>query len=268
MEIIQTLMHPHAWMAFFTLIFFEIMLNIDNMVFLSVTMSKLPQNMQRKGRVTGLLLGMLVHIGLLFGIAFLMKLSKPIFDFRTSWLSGSVSGESLIVFLGGLFLLYKSVSGIHQNLEKEKRHTVTKSKATGFWSIVGQFLLLNIIFSLDSVLTDVGVVSFKEFGYAGGMAIMILGVVAASLLLLLFSGPITKFIEENSTIQMLAMSFLILIGGTLIVEAAQLSHIVVWGKEVNEIPRGYVYFAIIFALFVEILNMQAGKRRKKRTKHP
>lgn len=267
MEIVQMLTHPHVWVAFFTLIFFEIMLNLDNMVFLSVMMSKLPQNLQRRGRITGLFLGMLLHIAMLFGIAFLMKLSKPMFDFRTSWLSGSVSGESLIILLGGLFLLYKSVSGIHQSLEKNKSRSAVKSRATGFWSIVGQFLLLNIIFSLDSVLTDVGIVSFKEFGYAGGMGIMISGVVVSSLLLLLFSGPITKFIDNNPTIQMLAMSFLILIGGMLIMEAAQLSHIVIWGKEVSEIPRGYVYFAIIFSLFVEILNMQAGKRRKRRAKH-
>ncbi len=258
MEILETFLLPGAWIALLTLAFLEIVLGIDNIVFLSIMSSKLQPKDQPKARTIGLLLAMIFRILLLFCISWLMKLTKPIFSFDTTWFDGSISGQSIIVGVGGLFLLYKSVTEIHHKLEGES--DTVKSKSSSFVGVIVQIVALDIVFSFDSVLTAVGLVSFNEFGYAGAMAIMVTAVVIAVLVMLLFSGPVSKFVNEHPTIQMLGLSFLILIGVMLIVEAAHLSHISVFGSVVGEIPKGYIYFAIAFSLLVEFLNMKLRKR--------
>lgn len=262
-EIFQTFLLPSAWIALLTLTFLEVVLGIDNIVFLSIMSSKLPPKQQPHARTTGLLLAMGARIALLFGISLLMQLTKPLFSFSTSWISASVSGQSIIIFLGGLFLLYKSVTEVHHKLEDAGTTTKVKSAHAGFWSIIAQIVVLDIIFSFDSVLTAVGMVSFNDYGYAGAMAIMVTAVIIAVMMMMFFSGPISKFVNNHPTVQMLALSFLILIGVMLLVEAAHLSHLNVLGNEVNEIPKGYIYFAIAFSLGVEVLNMRVLKKSKK-----
>lgn len=262
MEILETLLLPSAWIALLTLAFLEIVLGIDNIVFLSIVSSKLPQEQQPKARTVGLLLAMLFRIGLLFGISWLMKLTAPIITFDTDWIDGSISGQSIIIFVGGLFLLYKSVTEIHHKLEDAPSETTQAKSKNQFWGVIIQIVALDIVFSFDSVLTAVGLVSFNEFGYGGAMLIMVTAVVIAVLIMLIFSNPVSKFVNEHPTIQMLGLSFLILIGVMLLVEAAHLSHLTIWGNTVGEIPKGYIYFAIAFSLLVEILNMKLRKKSK------
>lgn len=259
MEILDTFLLPSAWIALLTLSFLEIVLGIDNIVFLSIISSKLPAKEQPKARTVGLILAMLFRIGLLFCISLLMKLTQPIISFDTTWFDGSISGQSIIIMVGGLFLLYKSVTEIHHKLEGESETVHGKSK-TSFAGVIAQIVALDIVFSFDSVLTAVGLVSFNEFGYGGAMAIMVTAVVLAVMVMLLFSGPVSKFVNEHPTIQMLGLSFLILIGVMLIVEAAHLSQISIFGSIVGEIPKGYIYFAIAFSLLVEFLNMKLRKK--------
>jgi len=263
MEILQTFLLPSAWLALLTLTFLEIVLGIDNIVFLSIMTSKLPANQQAKGRFIGLSLAMLARISLLFCISLLMRLTQPLFSFHYSWMQGSVTGQSLIILLGGIFLLYKSVTEIHHKLEiADDEQINTNTKSNKFWSIILQVVALDIIFSFDSVLTAIGMVSFNDFGYGGAMTIMITAIVVAVSIMLFFSGPISNFVNSHPTIQMLALSFLILIGVTLLIDAAHLAHLNILGTEVNEIPKGYIYFAIAFSLLVEILNMKLSKKKK------
>lgn len=260
MEILETFLLPSAWIALLTLAFLEIVLGIDNIVFLSIISSKLPQEEQPKARTVGLILAMLFRILLLFCISWLMKLTEPIFSFDTRWFDGSISGQSIIIGVGGLFLLYKSVTEIHHKLEGEAETVQGKSK-TNFWGVIVQIVALDIVFSFDSVLTAVGLVSFNEFGYVGAMTIMVTAVVLAVMVMLVFSGPVSKFVNQHPTIQMLGLSFLILIAVMLLVEAAHLSQISIFGTVVGEIPKGYIYFAIAFSLLVEFLNMKLRKRK-------
>lgn len=261
MEILETFLLPSAWIALLTLAFLEIVLGVDNIVFLSIMSSKLPEEQQPKARSIGLVCAMVFRILLLFCISWLMQLTKPIFNFDTSWLDGAVSGQSLIIFVGGLFLLYKSVTEIHHKLEGLENNEKS-AKKTGLWSVVIQIIALDIVFSFDSVLTAVGLVSFAEFGYTGAMTIMVTAVVISVMIMLLFSGPVSKFVNEHPTIQILGLSFLILIGVMLLVEAAHLSQISILGTTVGEIPKGYIYFAIAFSLLVEFFNMKMRKRSK------
>jgi predicted tellurium resistance membrane protein TerC len=259
MEIIETFLLPSAWIALLTLSFLEIVLGIDNIVFLSIVSAKLPAKDQPKARMGGLALAMLFRIALLFCISWLMKLTQPIVGFDTKWFDGSISGQSIIVFVGGLFLLYKSVTEIHHKLEGTDESVNTGSK-NSFIKVIIMIGALDIVFSFDSVLTAIGLVSFNEFGYAGAMAIMVTAVILAVLVMMLFSGPVSKFVNDHPTIQILGLSFLILIGVMLIVEAAHLSHLSVFGTIVGEIPKGYIYFAIAFSLLVEFLNMKLKKK--------
>lgn len=260
MEIFEILLQPSAWIALLTLTFLEIVLGIDNIVFLSIMSSKLPQEKQAKARTIGLLGAMVFRILLLFSVSWLMKLTRPIMSFDTTFLDGAISGQSLIIFIGGLFLLYKSVTEIHHKLEGSETHV--EAKKTSMVSVVIQIIALDIVFSLDSVLTAVGLVSFNEFGYIGAMTIMVTAVIVSIIIMLLFSGPVSKFVNEHPTIQILGLSFLILIGVMLLVEAAHVSQISILGSIVGEIPKGYIYFAIFFSLLVEFINMKMRKNSK------
>ncbi|MCD8043760.1 MAG: TerC family protein [Tannerellaceae bacterium] len=261
MEIIQTFLSPSAWLALLTLTFLEIVMGIDNVVFLSIMTSKLPRKQQPHARTVGLLLAMLARIGLLFGISLLMQLTHPLFSFDTSWIGGAVTGQSIIILAGGIFLLYKSISEIHNKLEGEPDSS-SKFQAGSFWKVIFIVVALDIVFSFDSVLTAVGMVSFRDFGYGGAMAIMVTAIVLSVMMMLGFAGPISRFVNTHPTIQMLALSFLILISLMLILEAAYLAELTFWGHTVQEIPKGYIYFAIAFSLLVEVLNMRLRKKRK------
>ncbi|MDR3350809.1 MAG: TerC family protein [Prevotellaceae bacterium] len=261
MDILQTFLMPGAWLALLTLVLLETVLGIDNIVFLSIMTSKLPARRQPKARRIGMGLAMLARILLLFGISLLMRLTQPLWTVETNWLYLSVTGQSIILLLGGLFLLYKSVTEIHHKIEGAAAQAPAKRR--GFILIIVQIVLLDIVFSLDSVLTAVGMVSFTEFGEKGALAIMVLAIVVAVAVMLFFAGPVSRFVNRHPSIQMLALSFLILIGVTLIIEAGGLSHFRFFGKEVSEVPKGYIYFAIAFSLLLEVLNMRLQKKVKR-----
>ncbi|MDR1373202.1 MAG: TerC family protein [Dysgonamonadaceae bacterium] len=258
-EIINTLLMPSAWLALLTLVFLEIVLGIDNIMFLSIITSKLPAHQQKKGRFIGLGLAMFARILLLFSISLLMKLTTPLFGINLVWIECNVTGQSLIILAGGLFLLYKSISEIHDKLE-EKEHTIRTSRKNTFSMIIIQIVLLDIVFSLDSVLTAVGMVSINDYGQIGAMTIMSLAIVAAIVVMMAFSGAVSRFVNEHPSIQMLALSFLILISVTLLIEAGNLSHLVIFERRIEEVPKGYIYFAIGFSLLVETLNIKQSKK--------
>jgi len=261
-EIFHTLTLPSAWLALLTLVFLEIILGIDNIMFLSIMTNKLPAHQQRSGRLIGLGLAMIARILLLFGISLLMRLTTPLWTFDLDWIECSITGQSVIILIGGIFLLYKSVSEIHDKLEN-REHTVHTSTKGSFAIIITEIVALDIVFSLDSVLTAVGMVSANDYGQVGSMTIMSLAIVAAIVVMMAFSGAVSKFVNDHPTIQMLALSFLILISVTLLIEAGHLSHLVIFEHRIEEVPKGYIYFAIGFSLLVETLNIKQSKRLKK-----
>jgi predicted tellurium resistance membrane protein TerC len=261
----EVLFTTDALIALLTLTFLEIILGIDNIVFLSIVSGKLREEDQPKARRIGLLLAMIFRIILLFGITWVMSLKESFFDFDLGFFSGGISGQSLIIFGGGLFLLYKSVSEIHHKLEGEDDATSGKA-SNNLSSAIIQIALLNIVFSFDSILTAIGLVSSAEppkgFGPAGAIEIMILAIVISIVVMLAFAGPVSKFVNEHPTIQILGLSFLILIGVMLLAEGSHLAHFRFGNDvEVSSIPKGYLYFSIFFSLFVEFLNLKMKKTR-------
>lgn len=262
---IELLSNPNAWIALLTLTFLEIVLGIDNIVFLSIVSGKLKEEDQPKARRIGLILAMLFRVILLFGITWVMQLNQSFYDFDFGYFSGGLSGQSLIIFAGGIFLLYKSVSEIHHKLEGEEEATSGKA-SNGLFNAIIQIALLNIVFSFDSILTAIGLVSSAEpptgFGYNGALLIMILAIVISIIIMLVFAGPVSKFVNQHPTIQILGLSFLILIGVMLLAEGSHLADIKFGEMEVHSIPKGYLYFAIFFSLFVEFLNLKMKKNAK------
>lgn len=259
------LFNPDAWIALLTLTFLEIILGIDNIVFLSIVSGKLKAEDQPKARRIGLLLAMAFRIVLLFGITWVMGLKESFFDFDLGFFSGGLSGQSLIIFGGGLFLLYKSVTEIHHKLEGEEESEKGKSSNSLSAAIV-QIALLNIVFSFDSILTAIGLVNSSEppvgFGPAGAIEIMIMAIIISIIVMLAFAGPVSKFVNEHPTIQILGLSFLILIGVMLLAEGSHLANFRFGNDvEVHSIPKGYLYFAIFFSLFVEFLNLKMKKAK-------
>ncbi|MES2411449.1 MAG: TerC family protein [Bacteroidota bacterium] len=264
MEILFT---PNALMALLTLTFLEIILGIDNIVFLSIVSGKLKAEDQPKARRIGLLLAMLFRIILLFGITWVMGLKEVLFHIDLGFFEAGITGQSLIIFGGGLFLLYKSVSEIHHKMEGEE-DSVGGKASSSLSSAIIQIALLNIVFSFDSILTAIGMVSNAEpaqggFGHNGALIIMILAVVISIVIMMIFAGPVSKFVNEHPTIQILGLSFLILIGVMLIAEGSHLAHFKFGNDvEIGTIPKGYLYFSIFFSLFVEFLNLRMKKNRK------
>jgi len=230
-------MDPHAWVGFATLLALEIVLGIDNVVFISILAGKLPASQQAKARFLGLGLAMLMRIALLFSIAWVIRLTAPLFTIFNQ----EISGRDLILIGGGFFLIAKSTHEIHQKLEGEEGRSSSYVPPT-FASVIVQILLLDIVFSLDSVITAVGMVN--------QIGIMVAAVVIAVIFMMAFAGPISDFVERHPTVKMLALSFLLLIGMTLIAEGWDL-----------HIPRGYVYTAMAFSVFVELLNLRAKKAK-------
>jgi predicted tellurium resistance membrane protein TerC len=235
--VIELLSDPAVWISFLTLSLLEVVLGIDNIIFLSILVSKLPPELQQRGRVLGLAFAMITRIGLLFSITWLTRLTKPLFTLFTE----EFSGRDLILFAGGLFLLVKSVTEIHGALEGAEdtgsRNVKLRSRITG---VVIQIGLIDIVFSLDSVFTAVGLAKHVE--------IMVAAIVVAVLVMMFLARPINEFIDRHPTIKMLALSFLILIGLALVAESFDF-----------EIPKGYLYFAMAFSVGVEMINIRLRK---------
>lgn len=248
-----------VWMSLLTLTFLEIVLGIDNIIFISIASGKLPEEEQPKATNIGLILAMVLRIVLLFGVSILVAMEEPWFEIQTSWMKGAFSGQSIILIIGGLFLLYKSTTEIRHKLEEEDPHDPTPKGKASLTNVIIQITLINIVFSFDSILTAVGMTN----GVSGALIIMIIAVVVSVLIMMLFANPVALFVNKNPTIQMLGMAFLILIGFMLIAEGAHLAHFSIAGSEVGTIPKGYLYFAITFSLFVEFLNMRLRADRKK-----
>lgn len=262
----EVLFTANGLIALLTLTFLEIILGIDNIVFLSIVSGKLKEEDQPKARRIGLLLAMAFRIVLLFGITWVLSLQDTLFSIDFSVFSAHVTGQSIIIFAGGLFLLYKSVNEIHHKLEGEEESEKGKAGNTLTAAIV-QIAVLNLVFSFDSILTAVGLVSMKSaaeggFGYAGALEIMILAIIISIIIMMIFAGPVSKFVNEHPTIQILGLSFLILIGVMLLAEGSHLAHFRFGNDvEVSSIPKGYLYFSIFFSLFVEFLNLRMKKTR-------
>ena len=229
---------PQIWIAFITLTVLELVLGIDNVIFISILSGRLPAAQQPRARLIGLSLALIMRVILLFSLTWVMTLTQPIFTL----LRQEVSGRDLILLIGGLFLIAKSTHEIHGSLEGEEGGGSRKAYA-GFTAVIIQIMLLDIVFSLDSVITAVGMVS--------NIWIMISAVVVSIIAMMLFAGSIGAFVQRHPTIKMLALAFLLLIGVTLIVE----------GLHVH-VPKGYIYFAMAFSVFVEFLNMRLRKRSK------
>jgi predicted tellurium resistance membrane protein TerC len=223
---------PETWIAFITLVALELVLGVDNVIFISILASKLPQEQQVSARRTGIMLAVITRILLLLSLSWIIGLTQPLFTVA----GFEISGRDLVLIAGGLFLLWKSVTEIHQKLEGEEGHAAAKVQAA-FWSVIVQIMLLDIVFSLDSVITAVGMVD--------EIMIMVAAVVIAATVMVFTATPLGNFVERHPTVKMLALSFLLLIGFTLIVEGLH-----------QHIPKGYIYFAMGFSVFVEMLNLR------------
>ncbi len=231
---------PQVWIALATLTALEIVLGIDNIVFISILVGKLPARQQTDARTTGLAFAMLMRIGLLFSLTWIMRLTAPLF----SIFGNEISGRDLILIAGGLFLLAKSTHEIHNKLEGGVQHDTPRQRST-FTSVIIQISLLDIVFSLDSVITAIGM--------ANRLGIMVGAVVLAVGFMIVFSKVISGFVDRHPTVKMLALSFLLLIGLALVADGLD-----------QHIPKGYIYFAMAFSVFVEMLNLRIRKRMESR----
>lgn len=231
---------PESWIALLTLTALEIVLGIDNVIFISILAGKLPKAQQNKARQTGLAAALITRILLLLSLSWVIGLTAPLFKL---W-GFELSGRDLILLLGGMFLIAKSTHEIHDKLEGTEGHASAKVAAS-FWSVIIQIMLLDVVFSLDSVITAVGM--------AQELVVMVIAVIIAVGIMLLAAGSISDFVERHPTIKMLALSFLLLIGFTLVVEGVH-----------AYIPKGYIYFAMGFSIFVEMLNL----RMRAKSEHP
>lgn len=239
----EWLSDSQVWLSFLTLTALEIVLGIDNIIFISILAGKLPAHQQQKARQVGLALAMIMRVGLLLGLTWMMSLTKPLFEV----LGNEISGRDLILLVGGLFLLTKSTREIHERLEgEEDEHTISK-KRVSFLSVIVQIMLLDIVFSLDSVITAIGMANQVE--------IMIAAVIVAVIFMMVFAKAISDFIQRHPTLKMLALSFLLLIGFTLVAEGLG-----------QHISKGYIYFAMAFSVFVEFLNLKVRHAKAKPVK--
>jgi predicted tellurium resistance membrane protein TerC len=237
MDILALITDPQLWIAFFTLTALELVLGIDNIIFISILVDRLPPETREKARKIGLFLAMFMRIGLLLTLSWLVGLTEPLF----SIFDQRISGRDLILVSGGLFLLWKSTHEIHQLLEGEEGGASNAVQAT-FSAIILQIIIIDIIFSLDSIITAVGMVD--------KVAVMIAAVVASVGLMMIFAAGIGRFVSNHPTIKMLALSFLMVVGVALVAEG--------FG---HKVPKGYIYFAMAFSVIVETLNIHMRKKR-------
>lgn len=226
--------NPETWIALVTLVALELVLGVDNVIFISILSGKLPPKDQPRARTTGIMLAVITRILLLLSLSWIIGLEETLFTLPV--LDVDISGRDLVLLIGGLFLLWKSTHEIHEKLEGQQGHASARVAAS-FVSVIVQIMLLDIVFSLDSVITAVGMVDHIE--------IMIIAVILAAGVMIFTAGPIAVFVEKHPTIKILALSFLLLIGFTLIVEGLH-----------QHIPKGYIYFAMAFSVFVEIINLR------------
>jgi predicted tellurium resistance membrane protein TerC len=239
----EWLMDPQIWIALATLTLLEIVLGVDNIIFISILVGRLPEQQRARGRVIGLSLAMLTRIALLFSLTWVMTLTDPLFSIAGK----EISGRDLILIGGGLFLLWKSVHEIHNSLEGIEESGI-KVAAASFGAVIVQIAIIDIVFSLDSVITAVGMVD--EIG------VMVAAIVIAVMVMLVAARPIGEFVDRHPTIKMLALSFLILVGVALVAEG--------WDYH---LPKGYIYFAMAFAVAVEMLNLRARARMRQEPLH-
>jgi len=236
----EIFLEPDTWVALLTLTFLEIVLGIDNIIFISLVAGKVPEESQKKARLGGLSIALIMRILLLLSITWIIGLTKPVLtiaDFELSW-------RDIILVAGGIFLLIKSTLEIHHKVEGQQKNTeiVGKKKATmSFSSAIVQIVLLDLVFSFDSILTAVGLTD--------QIILMVIAVIVAIIVMMIFAKPVGEFVNDHPTIQILALSFLILIGVMLIVEGAH-----------YHVPKGYIYFAVFFSLAIEMLNMRYRKK--------
>ena len=255
----EVFLNADAWIALLTLTFLEIILGIDNIIFISIVTGKLPQEKRKKATQIGLFLAMFMRIALLFGITLLIAMKAPWFSFDFGWFSAEITGQALILLLGGLFLIYKSTKEIHEKVDHKGEEEITlksAAKAT-FSNVIIQILMIDLIFSVDSILTAVGMTN----GLEGALIIMITAVVISVGIMMLFAVPVGNFVNKNPSIQILGLAFLILIGFMLITESMHLSNAELAGQHVGAVPKGYLYFAIAFSLAVEFINMNMRKKK-------
>jgi predicted tellurium resistance membrane protein TerC len=229
---------PEAWLALVTLTVMEIVLGIDNIIFISILTGRLPAEQRQKGRLIGLALAMFMRLALLASLAWIARLTEPLFEL----FGKGFSGRDLILLIGGVFLLGKATHEIHHKLEGAAEHSVAKASATMLSTLV-QIAVLDLVFSLDSVITAIGM--------ADHLPVMIAAIVIAILFMMAFARPIGDFVEEHPTVKMLALSFLLLIGTTLVAEG--------WGLHIS---KGYIYFAMGFSVMVEALNLRMRQGRR------
>ena len=238
MTFIELFSLPETYVSLLTLTFLEIVLGIDNIIFISILTGKLPENEREKGRVTGLIIALVFRILLLLGISYIAGLVTPLI----SLFGMAFSGRDLILMGGGIFLIVKSTLEIHNKLEGEEESEKSDKKSK-FWNVIFQIVVLDLVFSVDSVITAVGLVKH--------VSIMIAAIIISMIVMIIFAGKVSDFIHKHPTIKMLALSFLLMIGLLLFVEGFHV-----------EVPKGYVYFAMAFSFLVEMLNIKMRKRNK------
>jgi predicted tellurium resistance membrane protein TerC len=244
----EVLLQPELWAALLTLTALEIVLGIDNIIFISILVGRLPPERREWARIAGLAFAMVTRVALLFSIVWLTRLTAPWFHIG----SQGVSGRDLILFLGGLFLLAKSVLEIHHTLEGAADDGERKTAAS-YWGAIIQIMILDIVFSLDSVITAVGMTN--------NLPVMVTAIVIAIIVMMFFAAPLSRFVDRHPTIKILALAFLIMVGGALVAESLHF-----------HIPKGYLYFAMAFSVGVEMVNLKMRKsmdrRRPRHTEQP
>ncbi len=258
----EVFLNPSAWIALLTLTFLEIVLGIDNIIFISIATGKLSAEVRKKATKIGMFLAMFMRITLLFGISLLIAMKEPWLTINFSWFSAQITGQSLILLLGGLFLLYKSTNEIREKVdEKGQEETSLKNDAKkSFGTVLIQIILIDIVFSFDSILTAVGMTN----GVEGAIYIMIAAVIISVLIMMQFAVPVGNFVNKHPSVQILGLTFLVLIGFMLITESAHLAQASFFGNHVDVVPKGYLYFAISFSLLVEVLNIKMAKNKSKK----
>ena len=234
---IELLSDPQAWIAFATLTALELVLGIDNIIFISILVDKLPKERREFARRLGLFMAMFMRIGLLLVLAWLVGLVAPLFTV----LGQEISGRDLILILGGLFLIWKSTGEIHQSVEGHDESQGAKAAKATFAAVIVQIMIVDLVFSLDSIITAVGMVD--------DVRIMVAAVICSVALMMVFAGPIGRFVSEHPTIKMLALAFLVVVGVVLVAEGLD-----------HHVPKGFVYFAMAFSLAVEMLNIRMRKK--------
>lgn len=255
----EIFLNPDAWIALLTLTFLEIVLGIDNIIFISIVTGKLPEENRKRATRIGLFLAMFMRIALLMGISYLIAMKATLFSINWGWLNADFTGQALILFAGGLFLIYKSTKEISEKVDHkgDEEKTIKTAAKQSFSNVILQILLIDLIFSVDSILTAVGMTN----GVNGALTIMITAVVISVGIMMLFAVPVGNFVNKNPSIQILGLSFLILIGFMLITESMHLSNAALAGEHIGAVPKGYLYFAISFSLAVEFINMRIRKKQ-------